>query len=169
MPFRFATIMLFSVIENHIAILVACAPSIKIIALIILPKITSSLGEFASRITPPAPSFPSWSSPSRSRASIPLGVVDLESGPSQLQSKSQASKTSVVDKEDDIGDLMVAPGRPGEVRSRDGEMRASRLSGGFARWFEKYERHRVDSTEDMGLVYMEHNFTVERGARMPDR
>ncbi|KAL5378706.1 hypothetical protein DPSP01_008931 [Paraphaeosphaeria sporulosa] len=170
--FRFATTMLFSVTENHIAILVACAPSIKIVALLVFPKLTSSLGKFASRITPPTPSFPSWSTRSRSRTPIPLGAVDLESGTSHSQPsspiKSLARKISVVSKGDDIGEVRVAPGQPEEIYSREGERRPSRASRGFARWWEMNERRgqgKADSAEDMGLVYVEHSFGVEREAR----
>jgi hypothetical protein len=167
---RFATTMLCSVIENHVAILVACAPSIKIIALLVFPKLTSSLGKLASRITPPTPSFPSWSTRSRSRASIPLGTVDTESGQSRPPSKNQARKTSVISKGDDIGEVRVVPGQPEEMYSRNGERRPSRASRGFARWFERHERHAlVDGTDDMGLVYVEHSFSVERSVRTPDR
>lgn len=168
--------MLFSVTENHIAILVACAPSIKIVALLIFPKLTSSLGKLASRITPPTPSFPSWSMPSRSRTPVPLGAVDLESGTFQSQPdspvKSLARKISVISKGDDVGEVRVAPGEPEEMYSRDGERRPSRASRGFAKWWERNERRGQgqgkgtgDSTEDMGLVYVEHSFSVEREAR----
>ncbi|KAF2441690.1 hypothetical protein P171DRAFT_523644 [Karstenula rhodostoma CBS 690.94] len=174
--FRFAAIMLFSVTENHIAILVACAPSIKIVALLIFPKITSSLGKLASRITPPTPSFPSWSTRSRSRTPIPLVAVDLESGTSQSQphspNESLARKTSVISKGDDAGEVRIAPGQPEEMYSRDGERRPSRASRGFARWWERHERRgqgKGDNAEDMGLVYVEHSFSVEREARRSER
>ncbi|KAF9738797.1 hypothetical protein PMIN03_002600 [Paraphaeosphaeria minitans] len=180
--FRFATTMLFSVIENHIAILVACAPSIKIVALLIFPKLTSSLGKLASRFTSPTPSFPSWSMRSRSRTPIPLSAFDLESSTSHSQSdspiKSLARKLSVVSKGDDIGEVRVAPGQPEEMYSREGERRPSRASRGFARWWERNERRgqgqgqgKADSAEEMGLVYVEHSFSVEREARtgVPER
>lgn len=156
--------MLFSVVENHIAIVVACAPSIKFVALLIFPKLTSSLGKLASRITP-TPSFPSWSTRSRTRTSTPIGKNDLESGP--LGSKNQTTKHSVATKGDDLGGLKVAPGQPSPAYNVGSG--SSRTSRGFSRWFDRNPRQggAIDSKEDVGLVYVEHSFSVERSAKTP--
>lgn len=77
----------------------------------------------------------------------------------------------MISKGDDVGEVRVAPGSPVEMYSRDGERRPSRASRGFAKWWEKNERRtqgKMDSVEDMGLVYVEHSFSVEREARTQD-
>ena len=48
---RVANIMIWAVIENHLAVVVACAPSIKGIALLIFPRLVSSFPKILSRIT----------------------------------------------------------------------------------------------------------------------
>ncbi|KAF2692205.1 hypothetical protein K458DRAFT_11279 [Lentithecium fluviatile CBS 122367] len=49
---RFANVMLWAVIENHVAIVVACAPSIKVVLLLVFSRLASSLPRILSRFTP---------------------------------------------------------------------------------------------------------------------
>ncbi|KAF1976035.1 hypothetical protein BU23DRAFT_456738 [Bimuria novae-zelandiae CBS 107.79] len=157
---RFATIMLLSVVENHLAILVACTPSLKTVTLFIFPRFTSSVKRLTSHITPTS-SFPNWSLRSKSRASMPFNFVDVELG----DSKSSARKYSVISKDDVLGTApvsLILPDRPEPVHRA-----GNRVSRGVGRWFDKEKGRRAgESTEDMGLVYVEHSFSVERSARL---
>lgn len=47
--YRFGLIMLCAVIENHLAIIVACAPSIKVIMLLAFPSLASKFEKLVSR------------------------------------------------------------------------------------------------------------------------
>ncbi|PSN63815.1 hypothetical protein BS50DRAFT_461670, partial [Corynespora cassiicola Philippines] len=47
-PYWFANIMIWSVLENHVAVVVACAPSMKVAALLIFPRMFSSVGKIMS-------------------------------------------------------------------------------------------------------------------------
>lgn len=155
--------MIFAVLENHLAILVACAPSIKTITLLIFPAFTSSLKRLTSRLTPTS-SFPNWSIRSKSRASIPLGLIDLEIG----QTKDSIRRNSAISKYDE---LRLATGSPVSVQRPSltyQNVSGRRASRGFSRWFDRQERT-GESTEDMGLVYVEHSFSVERMPRTPER
>ncbi|PVH94637.1 hypothetical protein DM02DRAFT_539082 [Periconia macrospinosa] len=49
--YRFANAMIWAVIENHLAIIVACAPSIKSIVMLVFPHIASSFRRTMSRLT----------------------------------------------------------------------------------------------------------------------
>ena len=143
--------MLFAVLENHLAILVACAPSLKTTSLLLFPRLTSSLKRLSSRLTP-TPSF-TWSLRSKARASIPVQLEDLESGDSR--GKRDVSRESEVR-------------MPSPIYGREGRARGTRRgSRGFSRWFDR-QGGGGESTEDMGLVYVEHTFTVERALRTPE-
>ena len=139
LPWTFANAMIWSVLENHIAIIVACAPSVKVIALLIFPRLTSSLGKAVSRVTPS-------SSRSRSRASVPFGIDDLESG---------------TRRSDKLRPTPISTPLPSPALTA--ESGASRASRNFARWFRGpgsplSPRHHLtsgDSLEDTGLVYVE--------------
>ncbi|KAF2707032.1 hypothetical protein K504DRAFT_354623, partial [Pleomassaria siparia CBS 279.74] len=48
-PWHFANAMICSVIENHVAIVVACAPSVKVVAMLFFPRFTSSLRSVVSK------------------------------------------------------------------------------------------------------------------------
>lgn len=151
--------MIFAILENHLAILVACAPSIKIITLLVFPALTSSLKRLTYRLTPTS-SFPNWSLRSKSRGSIPIDLTDLQTG----QTQSSARKSSVINKEDE---LRVAPGSPGHATSAHSNNHVRSGSKGFTRWFDR-QAVEGESTEDMGLVYVEHTFSVERTPRTPE-
>lgn len=63
-------------------------------------------------------------------------------------------------------ELRIAPGSPGLPTSVDNADSGSRASRGFARWFDRQGRQSVrESTDDMGLVYVEHSFSVDRSAK----
>ena len=49
--YKFAAIMICAVIENHLAIIVACAPSIKVIMLLAFPSLASKFESLLSRET----------------------------------------------------------------------------------------------------------------------
>ncbi|CAI6338230.1 unnamed protein product [Periconia digitata] len=49
--YRFANAMIWAMVENHLAIIVACAPSIKSIVMLVFPKIASSLRRTMTRLT----------------------------------------------------------------------------------------------------------------------
>jgi hypothetical protein len=70
--YRFALTMLCAVIENHIAIIVACAPSIKVIILLAFPRLAERFDKMVSKDL-------SSSSEFRSSA-IETMVIDLEFG-----------------------------------------------------------------------------------------
>ena len=89
-----------------------------------------------------------------------MHLSDLESG----QSKNSGRKNSVISKEDE---LKVAPGSPGHASSAHQNSNVGRGSRGFTRWFDRHAGVR-ESTEDMGLVYVEHTFSVERTPRTPE-
>ncbi|KAF2184358.1 hypothetical protein K469DRAFT_181955 [Zopfia rhizophila CBS 207.26] len=133
-PWRFANAMIWSVLENHLAIVVACAPSIKVIALLVFPRLMSSYHKVMSKVTP------SYSR-SRSRASAPFGTNDLESGTRKSDKlKPTPSSTPLPSPA-----LTVGSG-------------GSRASRGFARWFKGPASPRqLDSSDSMdhGLVFAE--------------
>ncbi|KAF2467071.1 uncharacterized protein BDR25DRAFT_292866 [Lindgomyces ingoldianus] len=130
-PWWFANAMIWSVLENHLAIVVACAPSIKVIALLVFPRLKSSYRKVVSKVTPS-------NSRSRSRAS---GPYDLESG---TRKSDQLKPTP-------SGTPLPSPA----LTYGSGGSRASK---NFARWFKgpMSPRHldRSDSM-DHGLVYVE--------------
>lgn len=132
--------MIWSVIENHLAVVVACAPSIKVIALLIFPRLASSFNKLYSKVTP--------SSRSRSRASVPLEIVDLESGTRQSEATCKSDKL----KPTPSGTPLPSP-----VFSVDSSR--SRQSKNFSRWFKgapaSPRMDSADSLEDTGLVYVE--------------
>ena len=86
--------MIWAVIENHLAVVVACAPSIKVIILLIFPRIASSLPKILSRFTRSRYSNP----PNLETADIfhnkhadgglksPKGMLDVPSSESPLPS-----------------------------------------------------------------------------------
>lgn len=128
--------MIWSVIENHLAVVVACAPSVKVIALLIFPRLTSSFGKIVSKVTPSG-------SRSRSRASAPMGL-DLESGTNKSDKlKPTPSNTPL----------------PSPAYTVDSG--SSRASKNFAKWFRsgpgspRFGSTSGDSLEDTGLVYVE--------------
>lgn len=129
--------MIWSVLENHLAIVVACAPSVKVIALLVFPRLASSLGKVVSKVTPS-------NSRSRSRASAPLqfGTDDLESG-TRKSDKLKPTPNSTP---------LPSPA----LTAGSGASRASR---NFARWFKSptSPTHLTsgDSIEGHGLVYVE--------------
>lgn len=158
--------MIWSVIENHVAVVVACAPSIKVVALLIFPRLGSSLNKILSKVTPS-------SSRSRSRASVPLEIVDLESGTgtavSRSTRKSSTSKSIEVSgklKPTPSSTPLPSPALPSPTYSAGSRLSGRRASKGFVGWFRgegpRSPRlgHSEDSLEDTGLVYVE---DVERG------
>jgi hypothetical protein len=68
--YRFAMTMMCAVIENHLAIIVACAPSIKVILLHMFPSLETKFEKLVSK-----------GSPENSDFSIATIAIDLESGP----------------------------------------------------------------------------------------
>lgn len=68
--YRFSMTMLCAVIENHLAIIVACAPSIKVILLHIFPGLEAKFEKLVSKGTPESSDF-----------SIAAIALDLEHGP----------------------------------------------------------------------------------------
>ncbi|KAF2204748.1 hypothetical protein GQ43DRAFT_360272, partial [Delitschia confertaspora ATCC 74209] len=48
-PYWFANAMIWSALENHLAIFVACVPSIKVVALLVFPRLKSSYRRALSR------------------------------------------------------------------------------------------------------------------------
>jgi len=135
-PDWFAHAMMFAVLENHLAIVVACAPSVKVIALLIFPRLASSLEKIVSRVTPS-------SSRSRSRASgaPSYGTSDLESG-TRKSDKLKPTPTST----------------PLPSPAFTAGSGASRASRNFARWFKGPASPRgLTSGDSMegGLVYIE--------------
>jgi hypothetical protein len=127
--------MIFAVLENHLAIVVACAPSVKVIALLLFPRLASSFEKIVSKVTPS-------SSRSRSRASGPsYGTNDLESG----------TRRSDKLKPTPIGTPLPSPA----FTTGSGASRASR---NFARWFKGPASPRGMASGDSmegGLVYVE--------------
>lgn len=67
--YRFSMTMLCAVIENHLAIIVACAPSIKVILLHLFPSLEARFEKLVSKGTPENSDF-----------SIAAIVLDLEHG-----------------------------------------------------------------------------------------
>ncbi|ORY10888.1 hypothetical protein BCR34DRAFT_601792 [Clohesyomyces aquaticus] len=119
LSFWFANAMIWAVLENHLAIVVACAPSIKVIALLIFPRLKSSYRKVVSKVTPS-------NSRSRSRASG-SATYDLESG---MAGKSDRLKPTP------SGTPMPSP----VVTFGSGGGHAtgpSRASRNFAKWFSK--------------------------------
>lgn len=105
--------MIWSVLENHIAIIVACAPSVKIVTITLFPKVASSFEKMVSKVT-------SSSSRSRSRsgASGPsYDFPDLESG-LRKSDKPKLTPLSTL-----ATDTMMSTRGP------------SRQSTNFSRWF----------------------------------
>ncbi|KAF2872534.1 hypothetical protein BDV95DRAFT_606136 [Massariosphaeria phaeospora] len=129
----FSKSMIWSVLENHLAVVVACAPSVKVIALLLFPRLASSLGKVVSKVTPS-------NSRSRSRASGPFDT-DLESG---------------TGKSDKLRPTPSGTPLPSPAFSQgSGSTRASR---NFSKWFKGPASPRLqsgDSEEGHGLVYVE--------------
>ncbi|KAF2013826.1 hypothetical protein BU24DRAFT_424859 [Aaosphaeria arxii CBS 175.79] len=160
LPWWFANAMIWSVLENHLAIVVACAPSVKVIALLAFPRVTSSIRGVVSKVTPS-------SSRSRSRAS---GAIDLETGSMSTTRKSDQLKPTP------YSTPLPSPALTVDTR----KSRASRASGGFAKWFRSPTSPRAlesgDSIEGHGLVYaeelrsvhVEHTITVEENRKSHD-
>ncbi|KAF2272706.1 uncharacterized protein EI97DRAFT_198234 [Westerdykella ornata] len=136
----FAHAMIWSVLENHLAIAVACAPSVKVIALLLFPRLASSLSKLVSSAT--------TRSRSRSR-SAPSGASyatdDLESGTAGLGKGSRKGSGA---SGKDVYAMSSSPAT-GE-HGRDAKLKltpvstpmpspalsqASRTSRNFARWF----------------------------------
>lgn len=143
--------MIWSVIENHLAIVVACAPSVKVIALLIFPRLASSLRSVVSKVTP------SSSSRSRSRASMPFDT-DLESGVTRKSDKLRPTPNST-----------PLPSPAFTVGSR--VSKASRASQNFAKWFKSPASPTLgsgDSMEDHGLVYVEDMQPQGKDVRLVD-
>ncbi|KAH7125356.1 hypothetical protein B0J11DRAFT_303936 [Dendryphion nanum] len=154
----FSNSMIWSVLENHLAIIVACAPSVKVIALLVFPRLASSVGKVASRLTP------SYSrSRSRTSSHPHFGTDDLESG-TRKSDKLRITPSSTP--------LPSPAFTAGSGRSR--------ASQNFAKWFKSPSSPRTlgssgDSMEDHGLVYVEelqptqvrvqHTITVEEASR----
>lgn len=95
---------------------------------------------------------------------MPVGLTDLEVG----QTKGSIRKNSAISKDDE---LRLAPGSPASPKRPSltyQNFSGRRASRGFSRWFDRQERT-GESTEDMGLVYVEHSFSVERMPRTPER
>lgn len=157
----FANIMIWSVLENHVAVVVACAPSMKVAALLIFPRMFSSVGKIMSKVAPST-------SRSRSRSrgsSIPYLSGDLETGATRKSDKSQSTPS------------MPSPALFREDIGREREPR------NFSRWFrrsslgrglESPRLHRGGEADSMenGLMYVEdtplqditvsHTITVHR-------
>lgn len=128
--------MIFSVLENHLAIIVACAPSVKVIALVLFPRLASSLDKIVSIVTPST-------SRSRSRASgrASYGTSELESG---------------TRKSDKLKPTPISTPLPSPAFTAGSG--ASRASRNFARWFKGPASPRgLTSSDSMegGLVYVE--------------
>lgn len=70
--YRFALTMLCAVIENHIAIIVACAPSIKVILLLAFPRLAERFEKLVSKASPSNSEFRS--------SAIETIVIDMEVG-----------------------------------------------------------------------------------------
>ncbi|KAF2266678.1 hypothetical protein CC78DRAFT_531479 [Lojkania enalia] len=133
-PWWFAWAMIWAVLENHLAIVVACAPSVKVIAILLFPRLASSYRKVVSKVTPS-------SSRSRSRASHPFDT-DLESG-THKSDKLKPTPSSTP---------LPSPAFTAESGS-------SRASRNFAKWFKQPQNSRglpsADSMEESGLVYVE--------------
>ncbi|KAF2736366.1 hypothetical protein EJ04DRAFT_490170 [Polyplosphaeria fusca] len=134
----FANAMIWSVLENHLAIVVACAPSVKVIALLFFPRLASSYRKVVSKVTP------SGSSRSRSRASRPF-EVDIESGTRQTDNSDKLKLTP------------LSTPLPSPAYTAGSGI--SRQSRNFAKWFKGPSSPRgltsADSLEESGLVYVE--------------
>lgn len=130
--------MIWSVLENHLAITVACAPSVKVIALLLFPRLASSLSKLVSSAT---------RSRSRSRSGpsgASYGTDDLESG---------TGGTGKAGRKDSNGsgkDMYAVSSHVAVEQGRDAKLKltpistpmpspalsqASRTSRNFARWF----------------------------------
>lgn len=143
------------VLENHLAIIVSCAPSVKILALIIFPRLASSLSKVVSKVSPSA-------SRSRSRASGGprySGTSDLESGNKNIRKADKLKLTP-------LSTPMPSPalvkgsafGPTSPLSAMSPTTRAmSRASRNFAKWFKGEEGSRgLPSGDSEGrLVYTE--------------
>ncbi|KAF2794663.1 hypothetical protein K505DRAFT_303555 [Melanomma pulvis-pyrius CBS 109.77] len=151
-PWRFANAMIWSVIENHLAIVVACAPSVKVIALLIFPRLASSLRSVVSKVTPSSSSR----SRSRSRGSMPFDT-DLESGATRKSDKLRPTPNST-----------PLPSPAFTMGSR--VSKASRASQNFAKWFKSPASPTLGSGDSMdhGLVYVEDTQPQGKDVRLVD-
>ncbi|KAF2002666.1 hypothetical protein P154DRAFT_134427 [Amniculicola lignicola CBS 123094] len=149
----FAQAMIWAVLENHLAIVVACAPSIKVIALLLFPRLKSSLSKFTSRLTP--------SSSSRTHP------TDLESGNQSRKSaylsgsnnRSRSRSAAGFVGMDSDGKLKMTPNAtplPSPASAYTHTSSSSRASRGFSKWFKSPQSYsRTDSLDDQsGLVYI---------------
>lgn len=139
--------MIWSVLENHIAIIVACAPSVKVVTITLFPKVASSFEKMVSKVT-------SSGSRSRSRSVVTGPSYD----PSGLESGLRKSdKPKLTPLSTTLGtDTITSTRGP------------SRASTNFARWFRSPTSPKrmisLDSMES-GLVE-EHEFQHQRDAQM---
>lgn len=149
--------MIWSAIENHIAVVVACAPSIKVVVVLIFPRLASSLGKFASYMTP---------STSGSQAKTPVlrentaDAADVERGPS-MQSGIIKVYVSTAEEEfvDDFDELKPLPQSLRVASFAHGIVSgAGRAIGGCF----KKSKSGGGGTDDVGLVYVQRSYTVER-------
>lgn len=141
----FAQTMIWSVLENHIAIIVACAPSVKVVTITLFPKVASSVEKMVSKVT-------SSSSRSRSRS----GASGPSYDPSDLESGMRKSE------QPKLTPLSTTFGTDTVTSTRG----PSRASTNFACWFRSpTSPKRMISLDSMnsGLVD-EHEYERQRDA-----
>lgn len=137
--------MIWSVLENHIAIIVACAPSVKVVTITLFPKVASSVEKMVSKVT-------SSSSRSRSRS----GASGPSYDPSDLESGMRKSE------QPKLTPLSTTFGTDTVTSTRG----PSRASTNFACWFRSpTSPKRMISLDSMnsGLVD-EHEYERQRDA-----
>ncbi|KAF2742408.1 hypothetical protein M011DRAFT_269333 [Sporormia fimetaria CBS 119925] len=160
----FADAMIWSVLENHLALVVACAPSIKVIALLLFPRLASSLSHAFSK-------FSSSGSGSRSRknSSDPTQPSDVKTGTSHKSDtlETRKSDTSGIQKSDTLKlnlSQLTAPLPSPALTTKSGTSRASR---NFAKWFRDSVTSPL-SPRGFGGFWKDDSDGMERGLVYPD-